>query len=80
MVNLVQNKEIVKLGSTVTIKINGQKYEYTIVADGVADISKGEISQSSPIGKAILGYSLGDEVKIDLPEGRTVRCKIVKIR
>jgi transcription elongation factor GreA len=43
--------------------------EYQLVTAEEADASKGLISTSSPIGKALLGRRLGDEVKVHTPAG-----------
>jgi transcription elongation factor GreA len=43
--------------------------EYHLVTSEEADVAKGLISTSSPIGKGILGKRPGDEVKIQTPGG-----------
>ena len=43
--------------------------DYMIVADGEADLSKGKISVNSPIGKGLLGKSVGEITKISVPTG-----------
>lgn len=43
--------------------------EYTLVTSEEADFSKGLISTTSPIGKALLGGRAGDEVKVHTPAG-----------
>jgi transcription elongation factor GreA len=48
---------------------NGMKFEYTLVADAVSDLSKGKLSVSSPIGKGLLGKKVGDIAKIQVPNG-----------
>jgi transcription elongation factor GreA len=42
---------------------------YTLVADGEADLSAGKLSVNSPIGKGLLGKSLGDIAEIKVPNG-----------
>ncbi|MBI3681464.1 MAG: transcription elongation factor GreA [Acidobacteria bacterium] len=42
---------------------------YKLVTSEQADVSKGLISTSSPIGKGLLGRKAGDEVKISIPGG-----------
>jgi regulator of nucleoside diphosphate kinase len=47
---------------------------YTLVYPGDADIAKGRLSVLAPIGTAILGYRVGDEVRWGVPVGwRTLR-------
>ncbi len=48
---------------------NGMKMNYLLVADGEADLSSGKISVNSPIGKGLLGKSVGDIAKIKVPNG-----------
>ena len=49
-----------------------------IVADGEADLASGKISVNSPIGKGLLGKSVGDIAEIDVPSGK-LKFKILKI-
>ena len=57
--------------STVRIKNrqNGKEVTYTLVAQNEADIAKGKISVDSPIGKGLLGKSVGDVAEIKVPNG-----------
>jgi transcription elongation factor GreA len=48
---------------------NGMTMNYTLVADGEADLATGKISVNSPIGKGLLGKSLGDIAEIQVPNG-----------
>ena len=50
-------------------KLNGMEMSYTLVADGEADLSAGKLSVNSPIGKGLLGKSLGDIAEIKVPNG-----------
>ena len=43
--------------------------EYKLVTTEEADAAKGLISTTSPIGKALLGKRVGDEVKVQTPAG-----------
>lgn len=43
--------------------------EYKLVTSEEADASKGLISTTSPIGKAVLGRGVGDEIKVHTPAG-----------
>ena len=57
---------------------NNMEIDYMIVADGEADLSSGKISVNSPIGKGLLGKSVGDIAEIDVPSG-ALKFKILKI-
>ena len=48
---------------------NKMEFEYTLVADAVADLSKGKLSVNSPIGKGLLGKEVGDIAEIEVPSG-----------
>ncbi|MCB0447514.1 MAG: transcription elongation factor GreA [Gelidibacter sp.] len=66
----LDNSKILVL-STVKIKnqTNGMELTYTLVADGEADLAAGKISVNSPIGKGLLGKSVGDVADIQVPNG-----------
>ena len=57
--------------STVTIKnvSNGMEMQYTLVAESEADLKAKKISVDSPIGKGLLGKSVGDIADIQTPNG-----------
>ena len=57
---------------------NNMEMDYMIVADGEADLASGKISVNSPIGKGLLGKSVGDVAEIDVPSGK-LKFKILKI-
>lgn len=53
--------------------------EYRLVTSEEADAEKGLISTTSPIGKALLGKKVGEEVKVQTPAG-TREFEVVKIK
>jgi transcription elongation factor GreA len=57
------------LGSVVRIETDGETIDYTIVGSSESDVVAGRISSSSPVGRALLGRSEGDEVVIKTPAG-----------
>src|SRR4030065_660852 len=61
----------VGFGSTVTLKNcdNGDKVTYQIVGPDESDIPSGKISIVSPLGKALIGKEVDDEVKVQTPGG-----------
>lgn len=70
----------VSLGSTVRLKdleVN-KDYTYTIVGTAEANPAENKISNESPVGKAILGLSVGDEVEVKVPAG-ALKYRIIKI-
>jgi len=71
-------KNIVELGNTVVLTGSNADKTFTVVGSVEADPLNGLISDESPIGKALLGKKLGDNVEIVLPS-ETVQYKIYKI-
>lgn len=68
------------LGSTVELKNlgTGQTVKYTLVAQDEADLNKGKISITSPIGKGLLGKEVKDVAEIQIPAGK-IKFEILKI-
>lgn len=44
-------------------------FEYTLVSPEEADFQAGKISVTSPVGQGLLGYKVGDKVKVKAPVG-----------
>lgn len=63
--------KVVKFGATVTVvdEDTEKKSKYQIVGDIEADFSKGLISISSPLARALIGKSVGDSVDVNTPGG-----------
>lgn len=60
----------VRLGSRVTVVERGGEPEtFRIVGSAEADPSNGLISNESPLGKALLGHEVGEEVAVNTPGG-----------
>lgn len=66
--------------SNVKIKnqANGQEMKYTLVAESEADLKTGKISVTSPIGKGLLGKSVGEVAEITVPNG-TLKFEILDV-
>lgn len=57
-------------GATVTLlDENDKPVKYQIVGETEAEASKGRISYSSPLGRAMIGKDLGDEIEVTVPSG-----------
>ncbi len=86
--NIIQNADIIEeahdhqrvsLGSTVTVlNHKGERDHYTIVGSAEADPKAGKISNESPVGLALLGKGVGDEVQVNAPAG-VLRWSIIEI-
>lgn len=64
------NKNIVSIGSTVTLKYkDGREVTYYLVGSNEVDPLNKKISDLSPIGMAVIGKTKGDNVVISAPSG-----------
>jgi transcription elongation GreA/GreB family factor len=61
--------DVVGLGSSVTVRDEFGDSSYTIVGPVEADVAGGRISMVSPLGAALMGRTVGDEVKFSSPGG-----------
>ena len=87
--NILANAEIIEegkastkkvgLGSTVTIRFvdNGKEVSYMIVGTVESDPVNGKISNSCPLGEALVGKTVGDVVEVKAI--KTYKVEIVKI-
>ncbi len=89
--NLIDNAKVVKsdeisndkvnLGTTVRLhNLDEDTFvTYKLVGTAEIDPSKNKISDKSPIGKAILGQTVGTKLQVTVPKG-TINYKIVSIK
>jgi transcription elongation factor GreA len=60
----------VVFGATVTVRDDGDKPQrYQIVGQTEADARHGRISYDSPLGRALIGKAVGEEVEVTVPSG-----------
>ncbi|HLD18196.1 MAG TPA: GreA/GreB family elongation factor [Patescibacteria group bacterium] len=59
----------IRIGSKVSVRVNGKDTEFEIVGSQETNPSLGRISYSSPLGMALLGHVLGEMVPIRLGKG-----------
>jgi transcription elongation factor GreA len=73
--------KIVKFGATVTLEDeeSEEQASYQIVGEDEADISKGRLSVTSPLARALIGKSIGDSVEVTTPRGSRAY-EVVKVR
>jgi len=72
------DKNTVQLGARVYLEVNGQEHSVFTIVDSIdADPSAGMVPYDSPVGKALLGHKIGEEVIIDSPT--KTKYKIKKI-
>ena len=69
----------VDIGASVTVKTeDGRKQRYTVVGSAEAAPLDGKISNESPVGQALLGHKVGDQVRVETPS-RVMSLTITKI-
>jgi len=69
---------IIGLGAKVKVAVDDQKDEFIIVGTLEANPALGRISNESPVGKALLGHKIGDEVIISSPIKTVYKIKNIK--
>jgi len=52
----------VQLGSSVVLKVGGERRTFQIVGSHETDPARGRISHQSPLGSALMGHKLGDVI------------------
>jgi len=79
--NVLKNAEVVEvgkndgkvaLGTSVLVKIDGDKHEYHVVGEWEANPAKKRISHTSPLGQALMGKKKGEKVDVEAPAGKVV--------
>jgi transcription elongation factor GreA len=69
---------LVRLGTTVTIEIDGDEETYTIVGSVESNPLEGRISDKSPWGQALLGAKVGQTVNIQTPT-TVLKARVVSV-
>jgi transcription elongation factor GreA len=71
-------QHVVAMGASVKVDAAGKPAEFTIVGTLDADPEEGKISNESPVGKALLGKTVGEEVKVPAPVEKAYKIKAIK--
>ena len=74
------NKNEVGLLATVTVKdlAYGDEEKFTLVGAGDENYDTGHILSTSPIGSALMGKKIGDQVEVPVPKG-TLKFEVLAI-
>ena len=74
------NKDVVDIGSVIIVRdfTENKNRKFEIVSSVEADPEKNKISYESPLGKALLGKKIKDEVLVKVP-GKTLKLKVIDI-
>jgi len=75
-----ERQNIVNLGATILVEVDGQKDEFTLVGSLEANPSLGKISNESPVGKTLLGHRAGDEILVSSPIKTIYKIKKIKYK
>jgi transcription elongation factor GreA len=69
-----QSPDRVRFGTTVLLEdtATSEKVRYRIVGEDEADLSRGEISVTSPVARALINREVADEVTVKVPKGTRV--------
>ncbi len=66
------NSSIVDIGHQVDVVVGGSDHAFTIVGEWEADPQTKKISHKSPLGMALIGKKIGDNVEVEAPAGVVV--------
>jgi transcription elongation factor GreA len=61
---------VVDLGAKVKVGIDGRETHFHIVGEWEADPKEKKISNTSPLGKALVGKKVGEKVEVQAPAGK----------
>jgi transcription elongation GreA/GreB family factor len=78
-VRVATDDRVVRLGSKVRVRDVDGDAEFAVVPPEEADVAADRISASSPLGRALLGRRLGEEVRFRAPGG-VLAVTVVDIR
>ena len=75
-----QDDGVVTIGKTVLLRDleTSEEFEYRIVGSAEADPSQARISNESPVGKAIMGKSVGHVIQVEVLDG-VLEYEILKV-
>lgn len=66
---MTESKDMVRVGSRVCVNDADGPVEFSIVVPAEADVAEARVSAESPLGRALLGRHVGDEVRYRAPGG-----------
>lgn len=73
-----KSSDCVGLGCRVTVRFGEDEMVYHIVGEWEADPGQRKVSHSSPLGRALLGKKIGEEVEFEAPVGK-ILYKVLRI-
>jgi len=76
----ILKQNVVDIGATVLVEVDGQNDEFTLVGSLEANPSVGRISNESPVGKALLKHRSGEDVIVSSPIKTIYKIKKIKYK
>ncbi|WP_215141478.1 GreA/GreB family elongation factor [Exiguobacterium qingdaonense] len=74
-----ERSDVVTFGNQVTIREKNEGTEtYRIVSEAEADIEFGSISMTSPLGRRLMGATVGQTIRVETPGG-TVQIEVLNV-
>ena len=73
-----KKKDSVDIGCKVTVKNGRKQHVYHIVGEWEANPLEQKISHQSPLGKALVGKTIGEDIEIEVPAGK-IKYSIIDI-
>lgn len=70
---------VVEQGLVISVELNGTEKKFLLGSAEISDDSVEVYSPDSPIGSAILGKKVGEELEVFLPNGKAIRVKILSV-
>jgi transcription elongation factor GreA len=71
---------VVEQGTLVTLTLNGNEQTFLLGSAEMADADTTVYTPDSPIGAAIMGSKIGDELSYEAPNGRVFEVKIIDVK
>ena len=66
---MTESDDMIRVGSRVCLRDTDGSVEFSIVVPAEADVAEARVSAESPLGRALLGRHVGDEVRYRAPGG-----------
>lgn len=74
-----EQSEVVTFGNRVVIREGDEDTEsYRIVSEAEADLERGSISMTSPLGLSLMGATIGQTIQVETPGG-TIQVEVLNI-
>jgi transcription elongation factor GreA len=70
---------VVEQGLVITVNLNGSTKKFLLGSAEISDDSVEVYSPDSPIGSAILGKKVGDDLEVFLPNGKAIKVQILEV-